>query len=70
MKTSLHPSCNGVNVLDVRGVTLLTLDEVDSWLFSIGVSSKDRATACRQILAEGSYSVCNIEYRVEMRFRT
>lgn len=67
MITRLHPISNGVNVLDISGVTLLSLDDVDAWLFAIDMLPKERTEACRQIVSEGSFNVCNIEHRVEVR---
>ena len=64
MTTELHPIGNGVNRLRLCGVGLLSLDEVDSWLFAIDLPQRERKAACRQILDEGYYAVSNIEYRV------
>ena len=64
MTTDLHPIGNGVNLLTLCGVTLLSLDEVDAWLFAIDVPQGQRKAACRQIMGEGYYAVSNIECRV------
>ena len=64
MTTELHPIGNGINRLSLRGVTLLSLDEVDSWLFALDLSQEERKEACRQIMKDGYYTISNIEYRV------
>jgi len=69
MKTNLQPIGGGVNLLTLEGVTLTDLDDVDSWLFAIDIPPKERNEACLRILADGSFSVCNIEHRVEVNCR-
>ena len=64
MKTDLYPLSDGVNLLVLKGVNLLSLDDVDSWLFAIDLPDSERKAACRQIMSEGYYCVSNIEYRV------
>ena len=64
MTTGLTPIGNGVNRLSLRCVTPLALNEVDSWLYAIGMPPEQRETACRQIMHEGYYAVSNIEYKV------
>jgi len=66
MTTSLEPADNAVSILAMRGVTLTDLDVVDSWLHAIDMSDSERRSACRQVFTDGLYSVCNIEYRVEV----
>ena len=66
MKTNLRPDKNGINLLIMRDVTVIDLDEVDSWLFAIDMLPKERNDACRQILSYGWYSVCNIDHKVEV----
>ena len=58
------PSLNGVNRLLIYGVTLLSIDDVDAWLFAIDMPQSQRKEACRQIMSEGYYGVSNIEYKV------
>lgn len=70
VRTNLIPIEDGVNLLSVQGVTLLDIDEVDSWLYAMDLLSSERKKACRQLLAEGSFSMCNIEHRVEMVCKT
>lgn len=69
MRRTLTPTFNGVNKLRIFGVTLIDLDEVDSWMFAFDMSQSERNDACRQILCEGVFMVCNIENRVEMECR-
>lgn len=64
MTIELHPIENMVNRLRLRGVTLLSLDDVDAWLYAIDMPHSERKAACRQILGEGYYAVSNIEHRV------
>lgn len=66
MNTKLHPASDGVNMLMVRGVTVNDLKDVDAWLFAIDLSPNERRAACQQLLSDGSFSVCNIEHRVEV----
>lgn len=67
MTTNLRSIENGVNLLTIQGITIIDLDEVDSWLFAIDMLPKERHEACKQVLADGTFSVCNIEHRVEVR---
>lgn len=64
MTTELFPIDGSVNLLRLGGVTLLTLDVVDSWLCAIDLPQEARNSAHRQILGDGYYAVSNIEYRV------
>lgn len=64
MTIDLHPIGNGVNSLKLGGVTLLSLDDVDAWLFAIDVPQGERNAACWQIMTKGYHAVSNIEYRV------
>lgn len=64
MTTSLRSIDNGVNLLEISGVTLLSLEDVNAWLFAIDMPPRERKAACRQILADGYYAVSNIEHRV------
>lgn len=64
MTISLHPIGNNVNHLRLCGVGLLSLDEVDSWLFALDLPESERKAACRQIMSEGYYAMSNVEYRV------
>lgn len=70
MTTNLHSIADGVNLLTMQGISVIDLDDVDSWLYSIDMLPKERHEACRQILADGSFSVCNIEHRVEVMCKT
>lgn len=65
--TSLHPTKEGVTMLKLQGVTVTDLDEVESWLFAIDMLPVERRKACKQILTEGYFFVCNIENKVEIR---
>lgn len=53
MTAELTPIGNGVNLLRICGVTLRTLDKVDSWLYAIDLPDVERKRACRQIMADG-----------------
>lgn len=64
MTTSLHPIGNRVNRLRLCGVGLLSLDEVESWLYALDMLQEERKAACRQIMSDGYYAVSNLEYRV------
>jgi hypothetical protein len=46
------------------------MDNVNAWLEAIDMSPKECHDACKKILSDGSFSVCNIEYRLEVRFRS
>lgn len=70
MITTLDPIDDGVNLLDISDVTPFDFDNVSAWLFAIDMPVKDRIEAFRQLLTDGSFSVCNIEYRVEICCRT
>jgi len=70
MTTNLRPTKNRVNLLIMRGVTVIDLDEVDSWLFAIGMLPNERNEACINILSDGWFSICNIEHRVEVDVKT
>ena len=63
--TNLKPIEGGVSLLTIQGVTLLDIDEVDAWLYAIDFTPSERKNACRQLLSDGKYSVCNIEHRLE-----
>lgn len=70
MIVDLQPIADSVNRLTLQGVTLLSLDDVDSWLYAIDMIHSERSDACRQLMTDGKYSVCNIEHRVEMECST
>lgn len=67
MKTDLYPLSDGVNLLVLKGVNLLSLDDVDSWLYAIGMNAIERSEACCQLMSDGHFDVCNIEYRVHVK---
>ena len=67
MRTSLHPMPDRLNLLVLHGITILDMDDVDAWMEAIDMFPKERHKACRQILTDGSFAVCNIEHRLEMR---
>ena len=66
MRTSLHPMPNRINLLSLCDVTLLDMDNVNAWFEAIDMSSDERRDACKKILSDGSFAVCNIEYRLEV----
>lgn len=66
MTTNLYPIGNGVSILLMQNVALTDLDEVDAWLYAIDMMPKERHKVCQQILTDGTFSVCNIEHRVEV----
>lgn len=66
MKTDLIPLSCGVNRLSLKDVSLIDIDNVDSWLYAIDLPPCERKAACLQVLTRGNYSVCNIEYRIEV----
>ena len=70
MRTSLHPMPDRMCLLSLCDVTLLDMDNVNAWLEAIDMSSDERRDACKKILSDGSFAVCNIEYRLEARFRS
>ena len=70
MRTSLHPMPDRMCLLSLCDVTLLDIDNVNAWLEAIDMSPKECHDACKKILSDGSFSVCNIEYRLEVRFRS
>lgn len=70
MKIRLHPMPNRMNLLSLRDLTQIDMDNVNSWLEAIDMSSDERRDACKKILSDGSFAVCNIEYRLEVRFRS
>ena len=69
MNTRMKSINDRVNMLTVSGITLTDLDEVDAWLYALDMAETDRRAACCQIIADGSYSVSNIEHRVTLEFR-
>lgn len=66
MKIRLHPMPNRMNLLSLRDLTLLDMDNVNAWLEAIDMSSDERRDACKKILSDGCFAVCNIEYRLEV----
>jgi hypothetical protein len=46
------------------------MDNVNAWLEAIDMSPEECHDACKKILSDGSFSVCNTEYRLEVRFRS
>lgn len=66
MKTSLTSIKNGVNLLSMSGIRESDIEEVDSWLFTMDFTKKEREQICDTILKEGRFCVCHIEYRVEL----
>jgi hypothetical protein len=70
MKTDLYPLSDSVNLLVLKGVNLLSLDDVDSWLYAIGMNASERSEACCQLMSDGHFDVCNIEYRVHVKCLT
>ena len=70
MKTGLYPLSDGVNLLVLKGVNLLSLDDVDSWLYAIGMNASERSEACYQLMSDGHFDVCNIEYCVYVKCLT
>lgn len=66
MRTSLTSIKNGVNLLSMSGIRESDIEEVDSWLFTMDFTKKEREQICDTILKEGMYCVCHIEYRVEL----
>lgn len=66
MRTSLHPMPNRINLLSLRDLTLLDMDNVNAWLEAIDMSPDERRDACKKILSDGSFAVCNIEHRLEV----
>ena len=69
MKTWSSCLDDGVNLLTVSDVSLIDLDDVDSWLSAIGMEASERPSACRRIMTEGSYSVSNVEHRITLEFK-
>ncbi len=65
MTTSLIPLKDCVNRLSIQNISLLGIDEVDAWLYALDFTPSERKKACRQLLSDGKYSVCNIEHRLE-----
>lgn len=70
MTINLTPIDNFTNLLTLQNVTLLSLDDVDAWLYAIEMTTSERSHACRQIMTDGKFSVCNIEHRVEIECTT
>lgn len=70
MRTNLHPMPDRMCLLSLCDVTLLDMDNVNAWLEAIDMSPEECHDACKKILSDGSFSVCNIEYRLEVRFRS
>ena len=66
MRTSLHPMPDRMCLLSLCDVTLLDMDNVNAWLEAIDMSTDERRDACKMILSDGSFAVCNIEYRLEV----
>ena len=67
MKTRLHPMSGGLNHLAICDITLLDMHNVDAWLEAIDMLPDERHSACRKILADGEFCVCNIDYKLELR---
>lgn len=68
MTTTLTPIENGVNLLKVCGVTLLSIDDVDAWLYALDLQQGEREQACKHVLGKGFYAVSNMRYRVTAVF--
>ena len=66
MRTSLHPMPDRMCLLSLCDVTLLDMDNVNAWLEAIDMSLDERRDACKKILSDGSFAVCNIENRLEV----
>lgn len=66
MRTSLTSIKNGVNLLSMSEIRESDIEEVDSWLFTMDFTQKEREQICDIILKEGEFCVCHIEYRVEL----
>jgi hypothetical protein len=66
MKTYMTQMENEVNRLSIIGASVLHLDDIDAWMFAIGMDPSERHDACMQLLAEGGFSICNIESRFEL----
>ena len=66
MRTSLTSIKNGVNLLSMSEIRESDIEEVDSWLFTMDFTKKEREQICDIILKEGKFCVCHIEYRVEL----
>ena len=66
MRTSLHPMPDRICLLSLCDVTLLDMDNVNAWLEAIDMSTDERRDACKMILSDGSFAVCNIEHRLEI----
>ena len=69
MRTLISCLDDGVNLLTVSDVSLIDLDDVDSWLNAIGMEVSERPSACRRILTEGGYTVSNVEHRITLVFK-
>ena len=67
MTTSLLPTKDCVNLLEICHVGINDIESVDAWLFAIGMTEKERDDAIRQILSGESLEVSNIEYRVTVK---
>ena len=70
MKTTLSPAGNKTNRLSLHNITLYDLSEVDAWLFAVDLTPSERNDACRQIMQNGGFHICNIEYRIEVDCNT
>lgn len=70
MRTDLSPLRNKTNRLSLHDITLLDLSDVDAWLFAIDLTPSERKDACWQIMYEGGFHICNIEYRIEVDCNT
>ena len=66
MKNRLHPMPDRMCLLSLCDVTLLDMDNVNAWFEAIDMSSDERRDACKMILSDGSFAVCNIEHRLEV----
>ena len=64
MKTRLEPIDDGVNLLRLTGVDLLSIDDLASWLFVFDFFDAELRDCCRLVLGEGFYAFSNIEHRV------
>ena len=62
----LKISCEALKLMSENGIYLDDYKYVNAWLEAIDMSSGERRDACKKILLDGSLSVCNIEYRLEV----